>query len=230
MKNIKDIREFFMSSWAIDNRVTTYVLTVIVVLLGVVSFNNLPKENFPEVTVPMIYIGTPYPGNSPENIEKNISYHIEKELKSIKGVKEIKSQSIQDFSVVIVEFETNVDIPEAKKEVKDAVDRAKSSLPSDLDSDPLVQDINLSEIPIMFINMSSTRSADVLKKYAEMLQDEIESLPEIRRVDLLGLQEKEVQIDLDLLKMQAQKIAFGDVQNAIRQRDVLISGGSVDLG
>lgn len=219
-----------MSNWAIDNRITTYVLTVIVTLVGVWSFNALPKENFPEIAVPLIYVGTPYPGNSPQNIEQNVTYHIEKEMKGISGVKEIKSQSIQDFSIIIVEFETNVDIPEAKKEVKDAVDRAKSNLPSDLDNDPLVQDINLSEIPIMFINMSGDLPPDVLKTYAEKLQDEIEQLTEIRRADLLGVQDKEVQINLDLYKMQANGLAFGDVQSAVRNQDVLISGGTVGVG
>ena len=230
MSSISHIKEFFLSNWAIDNRVTTYVLTVIVMITGLWAFNTLPKENFPEIAIPMIYIGTPYPGNSPENIERNISYHIEKELKSIKGVKKIKSQSIQDFSVVIVEFETNVEISEAKKEVKDAVDRARSNLPNDLDMDPLVQDINLSEIPIMFINVSGDLPPAELKKYSESLQDMIETLPEIRRVDLLGLQEEEVQINLDPIKMQANSISFGDVQQAIGSRDVLISGGNVNVG
>ena len=178
----------------------------------------------------MIYVGTPYPGNSPENIERNVTYHIEKELKSIKGVKKIKSQSIQDMSVVIVEFETNVEIPEAKKDVKDAVDRARSHLPNDLDMDPLVQDINLSEIPIMFINVSGDLPPDVLKRYSEDLQDQIETLGEIRRVDLLGVMEEEVQVDVDPIKMQASNISFGDIQQAIGGRDVLISGGIVNIG
>jgi multidrug efflux pump len=230
MSSISHIKEFFLSSWAINNRVTTYVLTVLVMIIGIWSFNALPKENFPEIAIPMIYIGTPYPGNSPENIERNISYHIEKELKSIKGVKKIKSQSIQDFSVVIVEFETNVEISEAKKEVKDAVDRARSNLPNDLDMEPLVQDINLSEIPIMFINVSGDLPLSELKKYSEALQDQIETLPEIRRVDLLGLLEQEVQVNLDPIKMQANSISFGDVQQAIGSRDVLISGGNVNVG
>lgn len=227
---IKDIREFFMSSWAIDNRVTTYVLTVIVTLLGVMSFNNLPKENFPEIAVPTIFVGTPWPGNSPENVEQNISRHIEKEIKAITGLKKVKSQSVQDMSIVIAEFETNVDIEEAKDEVEDAVANAKQNLPTDLPADPQVQDINLSEFPIMFINVSGDLSDDVLKEYSEDLQDAIETLPEIRRVDLLGVREKEVQVDLDLYKMQANGIAFGDVENAIRQRDVLITGGNVTVG
>lgn len=230
MSSISHIKEFFLSSWAINNRVTTYVLTVFVMIVGIWSFNTLPKENFPEIAIPMIYIGTPYPGNSPANIERNVTFHIEKELKSIKGVKKIKSQSIQDFSVVIVEFETNVEISEAKKEVKDAVDRARSKLPNDLDMDPLVQDINLSEIPIMFINVSGDLPATELKKYSEALQDQIETLPEIRRVDLLGLLEQEVQVNLDPIKMQANSISFGDVQQAIGSRDVLISGGNINVG
>lgn len=227
---LKGIREFFASSWAIDNRITTYVLTVIVTLAGVLSFQALPKEQFPEIAIPTVYIGTPYPGNSPENIEKNISYFIEKELKGIQGVKEIKSQSIQDFSVIIVEFETSIDIEQATKDVKDAVDLAIPELPQDLPRDPLVQDINLSELPIMFVNVSGDMSANQLKKYAEDLQDKIEQFSEIRRVDLLGVQEKEVQINLDLVKMEANGIAFGDVNSAIGQRDILISGGQVTIG
>jgi multidrug efflux pump len=230
MIQLDKIKEFWMSSWAIDNRATTYVITALVMILGLWSFNNLPKENFPEIAIPMIYVGTPYPGNSPENIERNVTYHIEKELKSIKGVKKIKSQSIQDMSVVIVEFETNVEIPEAKKDVKDAVDRARSHLPNDLDMDPLVQDINLSEIPIMFINVSGDLPPDVLKRYSEDLQDQIETLGEIRRVDLLGVMEEEVQVDVDPIKMQASNISFGDIQQAIGGRDVLISGGIVNIG
>lgn len=227
---MEKFKEFFMSSWAIDNRVTTFVLTGIVVLLGIVSFNSLPKENFPEIAIPTIYIGTPYPGNTPENIEKNITYHIEKELKSIEGVKKIKSQSIQDFSVVIVEFETNVNIDDAKDDVQEAVDNSKSNLPQDLPSDPIVQDIDLSQVPIMFINISADLSADLLKEYSEDLQDKIEQLSEIRRVDLLGVQEKEVQVDIDLVKMQSRGFSMGDVATAIQNRDVLISGGSVTIG
>ncbi len=229
-KKIDEIREFFMSSWAVDNRITTFTLTFIVTLLGVLSFQALPKEQFPEIAIPTIYVGTPYPGNSPENIEKNVTYFIEKELKAIKGVKEIKSQSIQDFSVIIVEFETDVDLDEAKDEVKEAVDKSKADLPSDLPQDPIVQDINLSEVPIMYVNVSGDLSPNQLKTYAEELQDQIEQLSEIRRVDLLGVQEKEVQVNLDLLKMEANGIAFGDITSAIGQRDVLISGGQVTIG
>lgn len=227
---MEKFKEFFMSSWAIDNRVTTFVLTGIIVLMGITAFNDLPKENFPEIAIPTIYVGTPYPGNSPENIDKNITYHIEKEMKSVDGVKKVKSQSIQDFSVVIVEFETNVDIDVAKDEVQEAVDNAKGSLPTDLTNDPIVQDIDLSQVPIMFINVSANLSADDLKKYSEDLQDKIEQMPEIRRVDLLGVQEKEVQVDLNVVEMQSRGISMNDVVTAIQKRDVLISGGSVTIG
>lgn len=225
----QNYKEFFLSSWAVDNRVTVYVITFLVVLLGVVSYNNLPKENFPEIAVPTIYVGTLNPGTSPEHMEEEVTRPIEKQLKSIKGYKEIKSNSIQDYSVVIVEFETNVDLKEAKREVKEAVDKAKADLPTDLPQDPNVQDINLSEIPIMFINVYGELDDDTKKKYAEQLQDEIEGLQEIRRVDLVGGNEKEIQIDVDLAKMEANGIAFGDIQNAIAQRDVIISGGAVEL-
>ena len=117
-------KEFKPTSWAIDNKVSIYVATVIICLLGIVTYNRLPKENFPEVVFPQIYVATPYAG-SPTDIENLISKQIEKQVKSIAGVKKITSNSIQNFSNVIVDFETDVDVTEAKREVQDAVDKAK---------------------------------------------------------------------------------------------------------
>ncbi|MEO1450405.1 MAG: efflux RND transporter permease subunit, partial [Bacteroidota bacterium] len=194
----KKFREFIVSSWAIDNRITIFLLTIVITVAGLASFNALPKENFPEIQWPVIYVSTPYPGTSAGDIENLVSRKIEKEIKGIEGIKEINSTSIQDFSSVFVEFETDVDLDEAKREVQEAVDRAKGELPSDLPNDPQVIDINLSEIPIMFLNVSGPYDNVTLKRYAEMLQDEIESMQEILRVDILGAPEREIHIDLNL--------------------------------
>lgn len=132
----KKFREFIVSSWAIDNRITIFLLTIVITVAGLASFNALPKENFPEIQWPVIYVSTPYPGTSAGDIENLVSRKIEKEIKGIEGIKEINSTSIQDFSSVFVEFETDVDLDEAKREVQEAVDRAKGELPSDLPNDP----------------------------------------------------------------------------------------------
>lgn len=202
-----------------------------IVLAGATAYNSLPKENFPEIDFPMIFVATPYPGTSPSDIEKLVNKKIEKELKGIKGVKEINSSAFQDYGNVFVEFEPDVDIPEAKREVQEAVDRAKSELPTDLPNDPQVQDINLSEIPIMTINLSGPYDKVALKNFAEELQDDLENeVEEILRADIIGALEQEVQVDIDLYKMQQAWVTFGDVESAIANENVIISGGEINMG
>ena len=126
------MKEFKPSSWAINNKTSIFVMTVIITLAGIATYNSLPKESFPEIVIPKIYISTVYPGTSPANMENLVTKPIEKQMKSIAGVKKITSNSFQDYSNVIVEFSTDVKIPNAKQKVKDAVDKAKSDLPPDL--------------------------------------------------------------------------------------------------
>ena len=228
MKN--KFKEFAISSWAIDNRITIFMLTIVIIVAGMVSFQVLPKENFPEIQWPVIFVSTPYPGTSAEDIENLVSRKIEKELKGVEGLKEINSTSIQDFSSVFVEFETDVDLDEAKREVQEAVDRAKADLPNDLPADPQVIDINLSEIPIMFLNVSGPYDNVTLKRYAEDLQEEIEKLKEILRVDIVGAPEREIQVNVDLYKAENASITMGDIEKTISSENVIISGGEMEVG
>src|ERR1044072_2059895 len=147
-------KEFKLSSWAIDNRTAIYILTIIITLLGLAAYNSLPKENFPEVKLTQIYVQTVYPGTSPDNMENLVTKPIEKEVKNLTGVKKVTSNSFQDFSVVIVEFNTDVEVDKAKQDVKDAVDKARTELPQNLPNEPEVKDIDLSELPILYVNIS----------------------------------------------------------------------------
>ncbi|MDX2246418.1 MAG: efflux RND transporter permease subunit [Bacteroidia bacterium] len=227
MKN--NFREFIPSSWAIDNRVAIFILTAIITAAGLISYQLLPKENFPEIQWPVIFVSTPYPGTSAGDIENLVSRKIEKELKGLEGIKEINSTSIQDFSSVFVEFETDVDLAEAKREVQEAVNRVKGELPNDLPGDPQVIDINLSEIPIMFLNVSGPYDNVTLKRYSEELQDEIEKLKEILRVDIVGAPEKEIQINVDLFKAEAASVTMSDIEQTIRGENIIVSGGELDI-
>ncbi len=227
-KNIT--REFGLSSLAINNRTSVIILSFIIVVMGVISYISMPKENFPEVVIPTIYVGTPYPGNSPVDIENLVTRPIEKEIKGISGLDNVSSTSIQDYSTVIVEFSPDVDISRALQDVKDAVDQAKSELPSDLDQDPNVFEVNLSDLPIMFINVSGDYSLSELKQYAEYLQDEIESMSEIQEAEIRGALEREILIEADPYKMESMRIAFTDIQNAIAAENVTISGGNLKAG
>ncbi|MEI7803102.1 MAG: efflux RND transporter permease subunit, partial [Bacteroidota bacterium] len=147
-------KEFFASSWSIDNRTSIFVLTVIITLAGIFSYINIPKERFPDIIIPTIYVSTIYPGASPADMENLVTKKMEKRIKSINGVKKVTSNSIQDFSNIIVEFNTGIDVAVAKQKVKDEVDKSKPDLPSDLKNPPTVQEIDFSEMPIMFVNLS----------------------------------------------------------------------------
>lgn len=189
----------------------------------------MPKENFPELVIPQIFIGTAYPGNSALDIEKMVSRPLEKEIKSISGVEKVTSTSIQGFSTVLVEFNFETDPSEALRKVKDAVDRTKSGndFPKDLPAEPNVFEMNFSEFPIMNINLSGDFSIEQLSAYAEYLEDRIESLTEISKVDIRGVQQKEVEIALDMHKMDALQINFQNIEEAIQRENVTISGGDL---
>lgn len=222
-------KEFKPTSWAIDNKVSIYVATAIICLAGIMTYRSLPKENFPEVVFPQIFVATVYPGAAPTDIENLISKEIEKEVKSISGVKKIKSNSVQSFSNVIIEFETDIDVDKAKQEVKDAVDRAKPKLPTDLKDDPQVIDIDISAMPIMFVNLSGDYDLQSLKKYAEQMQDAIESIREIRRVDIVGALTREIQINVDMFKLGSAGVSLDDIANTIGGENVIIPGGQLSV-
>lgn len=222
-------KEFKPTSWAIDNKVSIYVATVIICLMGIVTYNTLPKESFPEVVFPQIYISTPIPGAAPTDVENLVTKHIEKQIKSIAGVKKITSNSVQNFSSILVDFETDVDVTEAKRDVQDAVDRAKPDLPDDLPDDPMVQDIDISAMPIMFVNLSGDYDLQTLKRYAEMMQDRFETVKEIRRVDIVGALDREVQINVDMYKAALAGVDLSDIAQAIAGENVLIPGGQLSV-
>ncbi len=228
----KKFKEFSPTSWSVDNRVAIYVIAIIISAYGLIKFNTLPKEQFPDIVVPTISVTTIYAGNSPKDIENLVTQPIEKELKGISGAKvnKINSISQQDYSLIIIEFDTDVKTEIAKQKVQDAIDRAKSDLPNDLTSDPVAKEFDFSEMPIMYINISGDFDGLKLKKYAEDLQDEFENLPEINRAEIIGAPEREIQVNADPYKMEATRISFMDIENAISRENHDITVGQIDVG
>jgi len=224
------MRDFKLTSWAVDNRTTVFIITILITIAGILSYEAIPKEQFPDVTVPQIFVTTIYPGASPSDMEQLVTKPIEKEAKSLKGVKKITSSSVQDFSNIIVEFDTDQDVAACKELVKDAVDKAKAELPTDLLDDPTVTEFDISEIPIMSVNIAGDFSLDKLKDYADELQDRIEEMREITRVDIIGALEKEVRIDIDKYRLAAADLTFRDIENALAFENTTISAGNVDIG
>lgn len=221
------LKELSFTSWCIDNATSIYVFILIISIAGLMIYKSLPKELFPDVVVPTISIVTIYPGATPEDIENLITKPIEKQVKSLTGVKKVTSNSLSDVSIMTVEFATNLKADECKQKVTDAVDKGKKDLPSDLKDDPQIQEFDINELPIMNINLAGDLPLDQIKKYGEDLQDRIEGLKEITRVDIVGGLEREVQINVDLYKMSSAGITFMDIENAIQRENLNVSGGEV---
>ncbi len=224
-------REFKLTTLALKNKNTVFLLTFILVIFGISSYINLPKELFPEIVWPQIVVNTVYPGNSPEDIENLITRPLEKELQNVRGMKDITSISAQDASMIFVEFNTNVDLEDALRRVKDAVDAAKSDLPTDNQLiGPNSFDIDFSEFPILNVNLSGNYSIQELKKYAEYLQDEMEDINEVSKVTIEGVNEREIKISVDLVKLEAYDLTFNSIIGAIQGENLSMSGGDILLG
>ncbi len=223
------IKTLGFTNWCVENRTAIYIFTFIITLGGLLVYNNLPKEQFPDIKVPTIIVTTAYLGTAPADIENTINKPIEKQIKSISGVKRLKSNSLQDFSLITVEFNPDVETAEALQRVRDAIDKARRDLPQKLDDGPTAQDVNFSEFPIMNINLAGNFSLNQLKTYAEDMQDAIEAMPEISRVDILGALKREIQINVDLPRMQSAGLAFFDIQQAVQGENVNVAGGDLNV-
>jgi len=231
-KKKKVDKEFGLSSWAINNKTTMYVLITLILFLGAKAYFSMPRESFPEIKETKIYISSVYPGNTAEDIEKLITDPIEDKLKTVSNVVEITSTSQEDYSIVIVEFDENISVEAAKQKVKDEVDSETSSEDwptfNGAKVEPNVFDLSMSEeIPILNINISGDYPVDKLKDYGEYLEDEIESLQEIKQVDIRGAQEKEVEVAVDIYKMMAAQVSFDDIINTISRENMTMSAGNL---
>ena len=221
---------FALVDWAVRNQITVSVLTVIIAISGFLAYRAMPAESFPEVVQPTIFIGTPYPGNSPVDMERLVTRPLEKQLNTISGVDKIKSTSVQGFSSIEVRFDFKVGVDEALRKVKDKVDAVQSSadFPKDLPADPNIFELNIAELqPIMNINLSGEFTADQLEDYATYLEEKIEDIPSIASVDLRGVDDKEVEIAVDLQKMENLDISFNGISDAIKYENMSVSGGDL---
>ncbi len=221
------IKEFGLSTFSVNNRISVMFLALIILIMGVSAYNAMPRESFPEITQPEIYVGVLYPGNSPKDVENLITRPIEKELNTIGDVDEIRSTSIQDYATITVAFNYDVDVDAALQDVKDAVDKAKGDLPNDLDNEPNIFALDFSEFPVMNINLYGINDVDLLKEYGEYLEDEIEKLDAVSGVDIRGVLDKEVKIMIDKERMESLEISFYDIENAISAENLTMSAGEI---
>ena len=220
VNDIKNFKQFKPTSWSVTNKTAVYLLIIFVSLWGITKFTTTPKEQFPDIVIPTIYIQTIYVGNSPKDIENLVTKPIEKQLKSITGAKinKITSTSQQDYSAIVVEFDTEVKTDVALQKVKDAVDKSKQDLPTDLTQQPTALEVSFSDQPIMYVNISGNYDLQRLKKYADDMQDDLENLPQLNRVDIVGAPEREFQINVDRPRMEAAGVTFDQINNAVSCR------------
>lgn len=233
LENFTDkFKHFGPTTWSIKNKTSIYLLMLIVSAWGIFQFVTLPKEQFPDIVIPTIYVSTIYTGNSPKDMENLVTRPIEKQIKGITGakIKKFTSTSQQDYSAIMVEFETDVKTDVALQKVKDAIDKAKQDLPTDLTQEPTALEVSFSEQPIMYVNVSGDYDQQKLKKFADDIKDRLEELPQLNRVDIVGAPEREFQINIDNYRMRSANITFDDIDNAVKAENLDISGGLLDVG
>lgn len=221
------IRNFALTTASIKNRNTVILLAIVMAIYGLITYVQLPKESFPDIKIPKIFVKTVYPGNPPIDIENIITRPLEKELKTIKGVKELTSTSSQDNSDIVVEFMSNYDIKKALQDVKDAIDKSKGELPDDLKADPIALELDASEFPILSINLSGDFSIEELRSVSDELKDEIETVPEISKVNIKGLNDRQINLNVDRDKMTANNLSFKNIEDAISFENMSMSGGDL---
>jgi multidrug efflux pump subunit AcrB len=225
-------KEFGLSSWAINNKTTIYVMMVLIFFLGISAYFSMPRENFPEIKETKIYISSVFPGNTAEDIEKLITDPLEDKLKTVSNMVKITSTSQEDYSIVVVEFDENITVEQAKQKVKDEVDSKTSGEDwptfNGAKVEPNIFELSMSEeVPILNINISGDYPVYKLKEFGEYLQDEIEDLKEIKKVDIRGAQDKEVEVAVDIYKMMAAQVSFNDITQAIQNGNMTMSAGNL---
>lgn len=229
-------KSFGISTWAINNKMTVYVITAIILIGGLMSYYSMPRESFPEIVETKIYISSIYPGNAAEDVEKLITEPLEQEFNNISGITKVTSNTLEDYSMILLEFDEDITVANAKQLVKDRVDMVKSetdwpTVDGGAKVEPNVFDLNIGEeFPILNINLTGDFPSDKLKQYAEYLEERIERLPQVKEAAIRGVEEKEVEIAVDMYKMASAMVSFDDIVNAVKFENKTVSGGSVSDG
>jgi multidrug efflux pump len=226
---IDSFREFGPTSFAIEHRTSVLVLLFIIAVMGALAYRATPKESFPEMAIPMIAVNTIYPGVSPADVESQVTRVLEEDLSTISEIVTLTSTSVEGYSSIVAEFAAGMNLDEALQSVREKVDLAKPDLPGDAE-EPTIVEFNFSEVPIMQVNLSGEYGLVRLKEIAEDLQDRLEAIPAVLRADVRGGLEREVKVDVDLGKLQYYGLGLEDVVDAIRDENVNIPGGSIDVG
>ncbi len=228
---LQNLKEFALTTLSVNNRKTVYLIIAIVLIGGVSSYMNMSRESFPEIQIPEVYVNVPYPGNSPDIIQDKIIKPLEKELNTIKGVEKIESTAIQDFGIVKIEFDFSVNPDDAKRLVEDALTDAKGDkdFAQDLPVNPTIQKVDISDLPILNINISGNYPVQFLKEKADYLKDKIEGLAEINAAEIRGVQEQKLKVEIRKYDAEAKQVSFQDIETAIKNDHLAIGAGNLKV-
>jgi multidrug efflux pump subunit AcrB len=219
-----------ISDTAVKKSTTVSVLSLLLIIFGVYCYKVLPRESDPDITIPNVFVSTNYRGVSPTDIETAITIEIEKKLKGLEGLKKLQSVSSEGLSSINIEFVTGTDIDKALQDVKDKVDEALGELPSDLEEDPSVFEVNFSEMPIVVFSLSGTCGLPCLKDIADDLKDDIEGITGILEVEVTGGLEREIRVEVFPEKLAYYGLSIGSLQDAVQSENQNTSGGNIQLG
>ena len=207
-----------------------FAFMVIIIIIGVDSYDFLPRESTPDIKIPFVMVMTPYSGTSPADIENLITRKIERELKGLPDLKEMTSSSTYGTSSILLEFTPDVDMSDALQRVRDRVELAKPELPQDPRDDLMVIEVSSDDWPIMQVNLSGDYDLSQLKQVGEDLQEAIEQIKGVLGVDLTGGVEHEVRVDVDPERLRFYNLGLVDIQDAIALQSTTIPGGKLSLG
>ncbi len=205
-------------------------LLVVLVIIGTYSYLTLPRESFPDITIPYVFVTTTYEGVAPEDMEKLITIPVERKIKGISDLEEIRSTSAEGISTVAVKFLPGVNIDDALQKVRDKVDQAKQDLPQDMPDDPVIQEVNFSDIPVLRVVLSGPFSLRRLQNFADDLKDRIESISGVLSARMTGGLDRAIHVELDLDRVGAYNVPFSSLISAVTRSNVNMPSGSMDIG
>jgi multidrug efflux pump len=201
-----------------------FVFTLLIIIMGVNSYIDLPRESSPEIKRPIIFVTTSYSGVSASDMETLVTKEIEDKLEGMEGLDKITSTTFQSISRITAEFTGDTEVELARRRTQERVDLAKPELPKDAD-DPVVKELNFSDQPVFIINISNPNGLEVLEKTVDFLEEEIKAVPGVLDVRISGKLTRELEIALDPARLKHYGFAIEDVNKAIRNENITIPGG-----
>ncbi len=218
-----------ISDISVNRPVLATVFSLIILLIGIISFTKLPVREYPDIDAPVVTVTTVYPGANAEVIESEVTNIIEEELTSISGIKSLNSNSRDQVSSVVVEFELSKNIDVAAQDVREKVSRIASKLPDDA-NDPQIAKAEADASPIMWILVKSNkRSLLELSEYVDTnIKDYFQTIDGVSKVIFGGEKRKSIQVFLDPQKLAYHALSITDLERAMRDNNLELPGGLIE--